>query len=387
MTMLQAFIRVRRGGIGMRTRLLAVSGLTLLALLTVGSTPVVALGPQAVLTGLNNPRGLAFDEDGNLFVAEGGTGGPMTTKASDCTQVAPPVGPYSGGFTASITELTRGGKRKTVASGLPSSQTSPALGSLKSGVADVVVRDEGGLFALISGAGCSHGLKGTNNSIVRVNTNGTTTMVANLSAFLKSHPVKNPDDNPVDGDFEPDGTWYNMVSVGDTFYAVEPNHQELDRVSRNGTVSRVIDFSIFFPGNTDWRGPTALTSRGHSLYIGTLTRFPITPGAAQVFKVDPKTGTFSVFASNLTTILGLAVGEDSALYVLETNDAPGFPGPGHGKVIRIKGNQRTTVASGLTVPTGIAVGPDENLYVSVNGYGAPAGAGMVVKIVVPHDKN
>jgi hypothetical protein len=228
-------------------------------------------------------------------------------------------------------------------------------------------------------------LKGTSNSIVRVNPNGSTTVVANLSAFMTGHPVANPDNNPVNGDFEPDGTWYNMVALGDSFYAAEPNTQQIVRVSRTGAVSRVIDFSVFFPGNTDWRGPTALTRHGGYLYTGTLTEFPIMPGKAQVFKVDPRTGAFSVFASNLTTILGLAFGEDGALFVLETNAAAGFPGPGNGQVVMIKGNHRTTVASGLNVPTGIAVGPDGNLFVSVNGYGAPPGAGMVVKIAVPQN--
>jgi hypothetical protein len=87
---------------------------------------------------------------------------------------------------------------------------------------------------------------------------GHTRRVANLSAFLAAHPVANPDDNPATGDFEPDGTWYSFVAVGQTLYALEPNHQELDRISANGQVSRVVDFSSFFPGNTDWRGPTAI---------------------------------------------------------------------------------------------------------------------------------
>jgi hypothetical protein len=385
MGLLLAFSLMTKEGVKMRARLLTAAGLALLLSATLGVAPVGAAGPQVFATGLNNPRGLAFDEEGNLYVAEGGTGGTMST-VGQCAQVAFPVGPYSGGFTASIRRISPNGQKTVVASGLPSSQTGPALGSLKSGVADVVVRDdEDGVFALISGAGCSHGLKGTSNSIVRVNANGSTTMVANLSAFMAAHPVANPDNNPVNGDFEPDGTWYNMVSLGDSFYAAEPNTQQIVRVSRTGAVSRVIDFSVFFPGNTDWRGPTALTAHGRFLYTGTLTEFPIVPGKAQVFKVDPRTGAFSVFASNLTTILGLAFGEDGALFVLETNAAPGFPAPGNGRVVMVKGNQHTVIASGLSVPTGIAVGPDGNLFVSVNGYGGPPGAGMVVKIAVPHN--
>ncbi len=32
---------------------------------------------------------------------------------------------------------------------------------------------------------------------------------------------------------------------------MEPSHQELDRITADGHVSRVIDFSKTFPGNTD----------------------------------------------------------------------------------------------------------------------------------------
>ncbi len=337
-----------------------------------------------VASGLNNPRGLAFGPDGALYVAEGGTGGTKST-VGKCTQVAPPVGPYTGGFTASISRISGQGTRTVVASGLPSTQTSKALGSLVSGVADVAFGPEGKLFALISGAGCSHGLKGTSNEIVRVHKDGSVTRVANLSAFLQAHPVANPDNNPVTGDFEPDGTWYSFVTAGDDFYAVEPNHQELDKITDDGHVSRVIDFSRFFPGNTDWRGPTAMTSRGGFLYIGTLTAFPVKVGAAEVFKVNPRTGRFSVFASHLTTVLGLTFGEDGALYVLEMSVKNGGPAPATGEVVRIKGSHRTLIASGLNFPTGMAFGPDGNLYVSVNGFGAPPGAGQVVRIAVDTD--
>jgi Flp pilus assembly pilin Flp len=175
-----------------------------------------------VASGLNNPRGLAFGPGGALYVAEGGKGGTTSTKGQ-CAQVIPPIGPYTGGFTASISKISRHGNRTVVASGLPSDQTAPPR-NFESGVADVAFGPGGKLFALISGAGCSHGHKATPNEIVRVHREGSITRVANLSAFLKAHPVKNPDT----GDFEPDGTWYSFVAAGRGFYAVEPNHQELD---------------------------------------------------------------------------------------------------------------------------------------------------------------
>ncbi len=60
------------------------------------------------------------------------------------------------------------------------------------------------LYALEAGAGCSHGLVGTDNMLLRVNANGTTTPIANLSEFQRTHPVANP---------EPDSN-FNSESFG-----------------------------------------------------------------------------------------------------------------------------------------------------------------------------
>src|SRR5499425_1310608 len=55
----------------------------------------------------------------------------------------------------------------------------------------------------------------------------------------KANPVARPEPD----DFEPDGTWYSLFSLGSTLYAVEPNHGELDRILLNGQVQRVVDIS------------------------------------------------------------------------------------------------------------------------------------------------
>jgi hypothetical protein len=360
----------------------------LLALLAAGvpfaaspaaATPAVAASPlpanvTVFASGLNNPRGLAFGPGGDLYVAEGGLGGSRMTTPTDCRQVPAPVGPYSGGFTARISKIGPNGVRATVARGLPSSQTSPASGSLVSGVADVAFAG-GRLYALEAGAGCSHGLLGTDNSILRVNPGGTTTQVADLSRFLKSHPVARP--NP--GDFEPDGTWYSMVAVRGDLYAVEPNHGEIDRIDpATGAISRLIDVSA----SQGHIVPTALAYKGN-FFLGNLGTFPVTPGSESLFKVTPG-GQIKTWARGLTTVLGLAFGPRHQIYALESMTAPGFPGPGElgtGRVVRIgPSGTQTVIAAGLSFPTAITLGPDGALYVSNLGFG---GLGQILKITIP----
>ncbi|MFS8082242.1 MAG: ScyD/ScyE family protein [Ginsengibacter sp.] len=343
---------------------------------------------KVIATGLNDPRGLKFGPDGNLYVAEAGIGGTHSSLGSQCTQV-PQAGPYLGSDTGSrISRIDWQGVRTTIADNLPSSTTSPATGGSFQGVADVQFIGNT-LYGILAGAGCSHGVPDIPNNVFKVNPDKTWTMVANTSEYLMTHPVAHPDPD----DFEPDGSPYSMTSVGGDLYMTQPNQQEIDRINpMTGKISRVVDISILHPGTGNtWIGPTSMVYHDGNFYFGTLTPFPSVTGAAAVYKLSPN-GSYSVYASGFTAVLGIAFDSEGRLYVIEDIGlSAGMPG--QSDIVRLdKNGNKEMIASGLNFPGAMTFGPDGKLYVSEWSIG-PAGLGQILQIsfkceyVAPDAKN
>jgi hypothetical protein len=332
--------------------------------------------PYIYATGLEAPRGLRFGPDGYLYVAEAGTGGTNST-GSTCTQVPGPVGPYTGGMNARISKIDPRGTRTTVASGLPSTQD--AQGDLI-GVADVAFLN-GTLYAAVAGGGCSHGNPTSPSGIVMVDpSSGKWTLIADIGAFLKTHPTKYESAD----DFEPDGTLYSLIVDDGKLLTVEPNHGEVISVTTSGEIKQVIDISA----SEGHIVPTSIVAREGSLYVGNLNLFPIDPQWARILTLSngdrdddsnraPGFETHGLRIVNskagFTTVVAVDFGPDGLLYALELSDGAGYPTPGLGKVVRVKhSGEIEDVITGLAVPTGMTFGRDGRLYVS--NFGAiPAG--------------
>ncbi len=331
------------------------------------TTPTVSV----FATGFNNPRGLKFGPDCHLYVAEAGLGGTNST-ADICPELqvgAAAGGPFTGSPTGGrISKVDPTGQRTTVTENLPSTMSNS--GDII-GVADIAFIGEK-LYALLF-AGCSHGVQDVPTGIVRINFDGSHSVIADLGAWHVANPVANPGD-----DFEPEGNPYSMMTIHDKFYVVEANQGQLLKVKTDGTINRIVDISATYKHIV----PTVIDFHNGNFYVGNLGPFPAVEGSSNIYKISPD-GEIEIAETGFTMILGLVFDNRGRLYVLENTTGNPFPTPGTGRIIRVNHDgSRDVIATGLNLPTGMTYGPDGNLYVSQWGFGAAAGGGEIVKVTL-----
>lgn len=335
------------------------------------STPMAAASPTAavpIATGLTNPRAFTWGADGTLYVALAGTGG--NAPATENSPSAKILGPFMGGTTGAVAKIVNGCP-VAVATGLPS--THDAQGEVLG--AESVAILGGQMYASSDGGGASHGNADHPSGIYQVNADGTTKLIADLSAYLRANPVKT-----APGDYDPDADGYRMIAdeKNGVLWVLEPNSQGVLTVKPDGTITRVADLSAAHPVPAS----IALAPDGSGVYVGMLTAVPYVDGSSKVIKVGLDGKTTDVW-TNLTTVTGLAVGADGTLYAAEMSTGnpgkPPFIVPGSGKVVKQTGPSTSEdVATGLMLPVSLAFGPDGGLYASMPAIGADHGEGAIV---------
>jgi len=336
------------------------------------ATPALGLAaspPQAVMTGLDNPRGLAWGPEGGLYVAEAGRGGSGVCVPSPDVPTA--VRCY--GATGAVSRLWHGVQERVV-TGLPSVAFPPA-GATAAGPQHVSFQGRGGLFITI---GCSCNKATPTGALLdslgfgyllKASASGNTKQIADVARYEAD---ANPDGGLIDSNP------YGLLALPGHRLVTDAGGNSLVDVSANGDVSTVAAFPKA-PGPRDAVPTGIVLGPDGAYYVATLTGAPFTPGTASVYRVVAGQAP-TLYAWNLSALTDLAFGSDGSLYALRFGSPiPGVPFPlaGPGAIWRVPpggGGTSTLVAGGLSSATGLVVGPDGALYVSVNGSSAGNGA-------------
>jgi hypothetical protein len=349
----------------MKLRHLAPLGAVLAAALSLAAGAAAAPTVSVVMSGLDNPRGLAFGPEGALYVAEAGRGG-----AGPCAFLR--GAPQCYGPTGAVSRLWHGHQQR-IATGLPSYVNTVAGDA--TGPHDIALLGRGGAYVAIGFGG-----EGNPRSIfpwvgeqfgrlAHVPASGKWRLTDDLFAY---EAQANPNGGPVDS--QP----YGILAEPGSRVVADAGGNSLLRVASNGAISTIATFPSRPQGRPTDAVPTAVAvGPDGAYYVSELTGVPFAAGAARIYKVVPGHAP-EVAYSGFTTVIDLAFGPDGSLYVLEHSTGPVFfalPG----RLVRIApGGARSTVIDGLTRPGSVVVGPDGALYVSNRS--TSVGGGEVLRI-------
>jgi hypothetical protein len=341
------------------------------ALLAVSAAPAGAGTPTVVMSGLDNPRGLAFGPRGALYVAEAGRGG----SGPPC-RVSRGIN-YCYGPTGAISRLWRGVQTKWV-TGLPS--MAPTSGAeAEAGPQDISFRD--GMAYVTTGlpgtpadrAALSPALD-LSGRLLRIGPFGWIEKVADPVSY---EAATNPAGGPVDSNP------FGLLALPSRQIVADAGGNSVLEIAANGVVSTLGAWGPrpnplpIGPPFVDSVATAVAKGPDGALYVSELTGVPFATGFARIHRIAPD-GTTSVHATGLTTVTDLTFAKNGTLYALQhASCGPFFSCPG--SIVRVAGaGPHPVVHSGLSRPVGITIGPDCAFYVTSKG--ASSGIGEVLRI-------
>jgi hypothetical protein len=336
-------------------------GLLIVLALVIGASalPATAQEPPPlpgveVIGGLDAPRGIAFDAQGNLIVAVVGSGGDV-----EVTMPGPEgEGAVQMGMTGRIVSVASDGTATDWIAGFPSY----AFGMETLGLYRAIPQGDS-LWVVFSGSGAASTGGFWMNSVVQLDAE--TLHVRRIIHLDQFEAANDPDGNGYDTNVA-DIAW----GADGTLYIVDAGGNDLLSWTEAGGLQLV----HAWPDNPV---PTAVeVAPNGDLYISFLGE-GLAPGAGKIEHWS--NGALVATYEGLNAVTDILLVGDT-LYAVElvlfTEQ-----GPGPGRVVTVSADGVTPVAEGLLAPFGIAQGPDGALYVS---YGtiafAPGMTGGVVRL-------
>ena len=345
-------------------RLAAATSAAVIGLCLAGAPPASAGGghggggsndPKVVASGLDNPRQLSFTHSGNLLVAEAGEGGTGPCMAG------PEGGQVCFGATGGVTKVTSRGRQSRIISGLPSI-AGQGTGARAIGPSDVhqARRKVAVLIGLGADPAVRAGLPAPGQRMgkliqTRRHHHGFRT-IADLAAWeAANNPINDPDSDPA-----------GMLYQHGKYIVADAGGNTVLKVNRRGDIRLLAKFKdrqVDFPPGTQipmQAVPTSVATKGYdgAYYISELTGFPFPTGAANIYRIDPRNGKRTVYASGLTNVTDLAF-RGRTLYAVQISTKGLLTGT-IGSVVRVKRGGSTPadhkpLLSDVPAPYGIAI--------------------------------
>jgi DNA-binding beta-propeller fold protein YncE len=307
--------------------------------------------------GLNQPRGLAFDDAGDLFVAEAGA-----AAASEPSNL-----PITTNQSGRVLRITPGGARTTVVDGLPFMHYTDT--SIDVGPADVAVLD--GALYVLTGEGYGQ----LSRALLRAPPGQPPQMVASILNFAMAGTRLGQMIGPNAVAANP----YAMVAAPDNsaLYIADGASGRVLRATLDGKIGVFAELPDLPPLTGLAFGPDG------RLYVTMFSALPHAPGSGALWAAD-RSGKLALAADGLT--MPIDVGFDAAgqMYVLEFGDGrqPERPyAAGVGRLLRIAHDgSRTVVLDRLNYPTAMIFSRAGDLYIAAGGAFSAPGHGAIVKI-------
>jgi hypothetical protein len=306
-------------------------------LLTLAAIVIVIIANQKVFsqptvevfaTGFVNPIGIDIDSNGNLWVAEQGTGSGNTSKISVVTPNGQ-VYPFLIDLPSSIPAFEPTGAQDVFldidGKVLIAQSKNPGVDTLEERI------------LVVDPAGWVPGNPPLNRS--------------NIEAKIRIGATLS-DSNPYKIEVGPNDDWFVIDAGGNCIFRRERS---------SGAIST---FSTFSPVGQSDAVPTGLVYNGTNFYVSILTGLPIPIGAAKVYNVD-LSGSKTIYQDGLTALVDVAINPvDNAVYAIQHGEM----GPpwinSKGRLFRIQNGVVDTLLSEMPRPAGMVFNSNGDLFIT-----------------------
>ena len=346
---------IRRGTWAAIALLLAISGFS-------QSVHAQREDMDTIVDGFDNPRNVAFDSDGVMYIVDAGSAGELETTVSF-------LGEGTTGATGKLYAYSPEGELSVVAYGFPSTLV---IGEVH-GLHDLIVTDD--VIWLAQGQASDRGADVPHNPFAYYiyQLDRETMNIREAINMWEFEEANNPDgnetdSNPISIDMADDGTLYILDAGANSSYTWTPDQG--------------LEVFVAWP---DAPVPTAVdVAPSGEIYFSFFSPEPFEPGSARIERYSSDGELLETYG-DLSMLVDVLVDEAGNIYATQMTEFDQENQtflPNSGRLIRVAPDgERTVIADGLNFPNGLAWNPEGELMMTINAAFVEEANGAVV--IVP----